>query len=255
MSASAPKAVVVTRPESIDGPLSSELRELGLQVLLWPAVQVSKVDATQLEEAVRNLRQFDWIVFASRHAIAPILDRVARMPSGLKLAAVGRATAKVLEQRHWRVDLIPDEASAAALISAFGSPESRPLQGKRVLFPASSRALPTISAGLRQLGAEVVQIEAYRTQAATLNVEDCHARIARQEIAAVTFASPSAVIELERALGSGPFGQLLAQAKTIAIGPTTARELIGRGGTPVLAESTTLRGVALTTFKTLQTRH
>jgi len=41
----------------------------------------------------------------------------------------------------------------------------------------------------------------------------------------------------------------------VAIGPTTARELAERGRTPVLAESATLRGLAVTTFRLVQTRH
>jgi len=73
-------------------------------------------------------------------------------------------------------------------------------------------------------------------------------------IGAVTFASPSAVIELERALGAPHFTRLLAQAAVVAIGPTTARALAERGRTAVLAESATLSGLANTTLKLLQMR-
>ena len=52
--------------------------------------------------------------------------------------------------------------------------------GLRVLYPASSRALPTIAAGLRQLGAEVLQVEAYRTEGAALDVAHCRDWIARR---------------------------------------------------------------------------
>ena len=71
----------------------------------------------------------------------------------------------------------------------------------------------------------------------------------------MTFASPSAVIELERSLGKEHFDRLLRGAKVVAIGPTTARELVERGGAPVLAESATLHGLAATTFRLIQTRH
>ncbi len=101
----------------------------------------------------------------------------------------------------------------------------RAVAGARILYPASSRALPTIAQGLTQLGAQVVQVEAYRTEAAALNADECRAWIERGAIGAVTFASPSAVIELERALGSAHFSRLLAQAAAVAIGPTTARAL------------------------------
>ncbi len=245
-------AVVVTRAESENGPLSSRLRELGLPVLLWPAVSVAVAETAALDEALRSLKDFDWIVFASRYAVAAVAERVAAPPAGLRVAAVGQATAQVLHQRGWSVDLQPQDANAAALVSAFAT---KPISGKKVLFPASSRALPTIAAGLTQLGANVAQVEAYRTEPAALDVEACRSRIEGGAIGAVTFASPSAVIELERALGKDYFGKLVAGAQVIAIGPTTARELIERGCTPVVAESATLHGLALTTFRLMQMRH
>jgi uroporphyrinogen-III synthase len=245
------KAVVVTRAESGNGPLTSQLRDLGLQVLLWPAVSVGAAETGALEEALRSLAEFDWIVFASRYAVAAVTERVAAAPANLRVAAVGQATAQVLHQRGWPVDLLPEDANAAALVSAFAT---RPICGMKVLFPASSRALPTIAAGLTQLGAKVVQVEAYRTEPAALDVEACRSVIERGGISAVTFASPSAVIELEHALGKESFDRLLEGAKAVAIGPTTARELAARGRTPALAESATLRGLALTTFRLVQTR-
>ena len=125
----------------------------------------------------------------------------------------------------------------------------------KILFPASSRALPTIAAGLTQLGAEVTQVEAYRTEGAALDVAACRAWIRNAGVGAVTFASPSAVIELEHALGEADFDRLLTDAIAVTIGPTTARELTARGRAAVVAEDTTLRSLALTTHRLLQTRH
>ena len=249
-AADAPR-VVVTRAEAEDGPLSSHLRELGLEVLLWPAVSVGSAEPAHLDEALHNIEQFDWIVFASRHAVAAVIERVAAPPAKLRVAAVGQATGQVLRQRGWPVDLLPDDANAAALVSEFAT---KPMQGTKVLFPASSRALPTIAAGLTQLGATVTQVEAYRTEPASLDVDACRAWIERDCPGAVTFASPSAVIELEQSLGKPHFGRLLKTAKVIAIGPTTARELVERACTPIMAESANLRGLAVTTFRSLQTR-
>jgi len=248
------KQVVVTRAESNDGPLSTHLRSLGLPVLLWPAVQVSSAQTGALDEALKSIRQYGWIVFASRYAVAAVVERLMAQPTGLRVAAVGQATAQVLRQRGWNVDLQPTEATAAALVSTFASQISS-LQGAKVLFPASSRALPTIAAGLRQLGAEVSQVEAYRTEGAALDVDECRSWIDRDGIGAVTFASPSAVVELERCLGKLHFERLLSKAAAVVIGPTTARELTDRGRAPVLAETATLRGLALTTLRLMQTRH
>jgi uroporphyrinogen-III synthase len=265
--------VVVTRSEANDGPLSSELRNLGLSVLLWPAVTVETTEKGPLEAVLAAINAFQWIVFASRHAVAAVTDLMATPPTGVRIAAVGQATAQVLRQRGWPVDLLPTEANAAALIDAFaavaasasagtsaaatsGTTAPAPaIEGARILFPASSRALPTIAAGLKQLGADVTQVEAYRTESSgALDVENCRSWIARGSIGAVTFASPSAVDELEHALGKDDFDRLLSAAPAVAIGPTTARALSDRGHTPTLAETATLQGLARTTHRLLQTR-
>ncbi|HEY0341595.1 MAG TPA: uroporphyrinogen-III synthase [Steroidobacteraceae bacterium] len=270
-------AVVVTRSEATDGPLSSELRNLGLPVLLWPAVSVEMAETAPLEAALARIDTFQWIVFASRHAVAAVTDLMATPPAGVRIAAVGQATAQVLRQRGWPVDLLPSEANAAALVNAFAAltgaaadasttaaadttattnaTTAGPVAGARILYPASSRALPTIAAGLTQLGAEVVQVEAYRTESSTtLDVERCRSWIAGGTIGAVTFASPSAVDELEHALGKVDFDRLLSAAAAVAIGPTTAKALADRGHTPALAESATLQGLAHTTYRLLQTQ-
>jgi uroporphyrinogen III methyltransferase/synthase len=246
--------VVVTRSEAPDGPLSRELRALGLEVLAWPAVSVAAVDSGALEAALAELSSFGWLVFASRHAVAAVLDRVPQAPPGLRVAAVGRATALTLRQRGWPADLVPEEASAGALVAAFAAEWKPADAGVRVLYPASSRALPTIAAGLRQLGATVIQVEAYRTGSGALDVAECRALIERGELGAVTFASPSAVSELARALGERDFARLLDRAPPVAIGRTTARELAARGRSAAIAETATLAGLALTTYRLLQAR-
>ena len=244
-------AVVVTRAELHDGPLSSQLRSFGLNVLLWPAVSVAPARGDSLEQSLSQIEDFHWIVFASRNAVAAVLRFLPRLPKSVRVAAIGRATAQVLRHRGFAVDLMPNEASAASLVAAFAA---QGCSGARVLYPASSRALPTIAQGLTQLGAQVVQVEAYRTEAAALNADECRAWIERGAIGVVTFASPSAVIELERALGPAHFSQLLAQAAAVALGPTTARALTQRGKSAVLAETATLSGLAHTTHRLLQTR-
>jgi len=248
------RPVVVTRAEGSEGPLSRELRGLGLTVLSWPAVSVVRADTGALEAALSDLHAFRWIVFASRHAVAAVLERMPAPPADVRIAAVGRATAQVLRQRGWPVHLLPEEANAAALIAAFAARWSPEDAGVKVLYPASSRALPTIAAGLTQLGASVTQVEAYRTQGALLDIEECRARIARGGIGAVTFASPSAVSELAQALGEADFQRLLADAAAVAIGRTTAAEVNAHGRSAVVAESATLHGLAITTLRLLQTR-
>lgn len=234
------KAVVVTRAEPAGGPLSRELEQLGLSVLRWPAIGIAPADPAELHRALTR-DAFDWIVLTSRHAVAAVTELLPAPPRGVRIAAIGPATAEALGERGWPVDLT-GEAGAESLLRAF---ETAGVRGRRILHPTSSRALPALSEGLKRLGAEVVSVEAYRTVPASLDVKTCRAAIARGDIGAVTFASPSAVIELEHALGRGDFQRLLAAAPAVAIGPTTAHELTARAISPVVAEPHTLHGLAL----------
>ena len=233
------RPVVVTRAEAADGPLSRELRELGLTVLLWPAVSVAAARR-------RRARRRRWPRSVLR------LDRVCQPP---RRGGGARAAAAAPAGRAHRGDRAGHRAGAAPARLAGGAHARRSqrcgagrrlrrawrleLPGAKILYPASSRALPTIAAGLTQLGAEVTQVEAYRTEAARARRRPSAARwIARGAVGAVTFASPSAVIELARALGADG---LRAPARRCArrwrsAAPRRA-SCASRGRTAVIAES------------------
>jgi uroporphyrinogen-III synthase len=245
-------AVIVTRDEPADGPLSRELRALGLTVLGWPVLSIGPPgDAADLEQALRRLPEFEWLLFASQHAVAEVVRRVPVPPAYLNIAAVGERTAQALRTAGWSVSVVPDEQTAEGLVAAL---RSRVSPGVKMLFAAGSRSLPTLNAGLTAAGAAVCQVESYSTRSATLDVGACADWIRRRAIGAVTFTSPSAVEELDRALGPRTFEQLLDSATAITLGKTTAHALASRGFPSVLAEPATLLGMALTTYRLLQTR-
>lgn len=254
LPATAARTVVVTRDEGADGPLSAHLCELGLAVLRWPVVRVETgaAAAPALARVLERAGEFDWIAFTSRHAVHAVTDVLAAAPAAVRIAAVGEATARQLHERGWPVDLLARQPSAAGLVAAFAARGD--VRGARVLYPASSRALPTLARGLDRLGARVEQVQAYRTGSAAADTDTWRASIARGAIGAVTFTSPSAVSELERALGRGDFDRLLASAAAVALGATTGRALREQGHEPVLAEPATLRGLAATTLRILTRR-
>ena len=247
----APWPVVVTRDEPADGPLSRELQALGLGVLRWPVLSIGPAaDAAALDAALARLAQFDWVVFASQHAVAAVVHRVAVPPAGVRIGAVGARTAQALQAAGWPVTVVPAEETAAGLVAALRAL----VPGARVLFPGGSRSLPTLREGLTAAGAAVTQVEAYATQAAALDLPACQDWVRQRAIGAVTFTSPSAVSELEHALGAATFTALLDSATPISLGATTGRTLAARGFASVLAAPATLSGMAQTTYRLLQTR-
>jgi uroporphyrinogen III methyltransferase/synthase len=244
--------VIVTRDEPVNGPLSRELRALGLTVLGWPVLCVTPTrNPAALEQALHRLNQFGWLVFASQHAVAEVVRRVPVPPAYLNIAAVGARTALALTEAGWTVTAVPDEQTAEGLVAVL-RPQLTP--GASVLFAAGSRSLPTLREGLTAAGAEVTQVEVYATHSGALDVTECHDWVRRGAVGAVTFTSPSAVTELDRALGSAAFDRLLDSATAISLGTTTGRTLASRGFPSVLAAPATLTGMAHTTFRMIKTR-
>jgi uroporphyrinogen-III synthase len=172
-------------------------------------------------------------------------------PAYLNIAAVGARTAQALTDAGWPVAVVPTDQTAEGLVAELGP---RLTRGVNVLFPAGSRSLPTLNQGLSAAGAVVTQVETYSTHAATLDVPACQDWVRRRAIGAVTFTSPSAVAELDRALGTHIFDQLLDSATAITLGATTGRTLASRGFPSVLAMPATLLGMARTTYRLLQAR-
>jgi uroporphyrinogen-III synthase len=236
----AARPVVVTRAEAPGSGLSGELARVGLAALHWPVINIEPAAPDTWRETLEAIDTFDWIVFTSAHAVEALTDALPTPPRA-RIGAVGPSTAEALRERGWRVDLT-GSGGAQGLLGALAEAGVR---GQRVLHPAGSRALPTLPAGLQQLGATVLSCVVYRTVASTLDVGECRRWIARRGVGAVTFASPSAVTELEQALGERDFSQLLTDAPALAIGPTTARQLTSRGVTAVTSSAPTLRALAL----------
>ncbi|MFJ3384629.1 MULTISPECIES: uroporphyrinogen-III synthase [unclassified Curtobacterium] len=100
---------------------------------------------------------YAWLVVTSATAVTVIAGRVPGLPSALRVAAVGEPTARAARAAGWVVDLVPPDASAAALVAALPDTDGT------VLVPRSDIAAPTLVDGLRARGIDVDDVVAYRT--------------------------------------------------------------------------------------------
>ncbi|HEX9799834.1 MAG TPA: uroporphyrinogen-III synthase [Thermoanaerobaculia bacterium] len=246
--------VVVTRDEPADGPLAERLARAGARVVAWPAVATAEpADPAPLAAALAALDRFDWLVVTSARAVAAVAARVATLPAALRVAAVGEATAAAARGALWPVDRVPETYSGEALVEAFRA--AGDAAGARVLFPAGDRAAPTVPDGLAELGAAVVRVEAYRTQPAPLDAERCLASAAAGEVEVLTFASPSAVDGLARALGDDAFAHLVDRLAVAVIGAATATALQHRGlAADAVAAPSTLDGLVAAAARAARSR-
>jgi uroporphyrinogen-III synthase/uroporphyrinogen III methyltransferase/synthase len=227
MGALSGRTVVVTRGAGGDDALGDRLRALGAEVLEFPAIALAPAaDFGPLDAALRELARFDWVAFASANAVEQAVARldVLGLKRGLladrRLACVGPATGARLEVLVRAPDLMPSEATGAALAAAL----ARHVRGAAVLVPRAAEGRPELVDGLRFAGADVAAPVAYRTVlAAPGSMAGLGALLVAGRVDAVTFASPSAVRGTVVGLGN-EVGRL-ANVLLAAIGPTTAEAL------------------------------
>jgi uroporphyrinogen-III synthase len=213
------RRIVVTRRTDQASRLIRLLEERGAVVLKVPVTAIGPPeDPAPLDEALRGLDRFDWIVFTSANAVEAVRDRLAALgllARGPRVASVGPATTGALGRAfpEDRVDLEPEaDYRAAGLLHAF---EAHGCSGARVLVPLSSRGRQELPLGLRELGAEVTVATAYTTTEPP-GLAEAVRRCVDQGFDAATFAAPSAVQAFAKAAGAGAQG-----LPAVVIGPTT----------------------------------
>ena len=228
------RRIVVTRARAQAGELSRELECLGAEVLEFPTIEITPPeDFGPLDAAINNLDSFGWIVFTSANGVAAFLERLVHhgldlraVPRGAKLAAIGPATADALRATGLRVDVVPEEYRAEALLEALlngGSPA-----GGRVLIPRAKVAREVLPQKLREVGMEVVVPPAYETVPSEEGKDELRGRLVAGDVDCVTFTASSTVESFVGAFGEET-AELLSRTRVACIGPITAETARGHG--------------------------
>jgi len=156
--------------------------------------------------------------------------------SGLSgnIAAIGPATAHALEAHGVAVTLIPDEYVAESIVASIGD-----VRGQRILLPRADIAREALALELRQRGAVVDEIAAYRTLPAQPDPSGL-AELQRG-VDVITFTSSSTVRNFVALVGQEA---ILSHTLIACIGPitaNTARELGWR--VDIMAREYTMTGL------------
>lgn len=211
------KRIVVTRATVQGAPLADALRAEGATVIEFPVREVreAKDGGVALRGAAdSDLSAYDFIAFTSANAVdrfAPLLHGSPHL-GRCKLAAVGPATAAALRRHRLIVDLVPPGNSAARLADAIGPP---PEEGGKILFPRAANARRELPDGLRDLGWQVDEVEAYRTVTSDAPRGPIFGSLINAD--AIVLASPLAVDSYVELVGRPSRGTVVT-----CIGPTTA---------------------------------
>jgi uroporphyrinogen III methyltransferase/synthase len=246
------RRVLVTRPRDQAVELVDRLTMLGAEAIETPLIRIEPPDDRgPLRAAAAAADTFDWIVFSSANAAHAFMvalgesGRDARALRGPRLIAVGTATAEKLRQYGIRVDVVPGEFRAEAVVAAITA--SGPVAGIRVLVPRADIGREVLVDKLRQAGATVTDVVAYRTVLDDTPREhdpDVYRLLLDGNIDVVTFASPSAVRSFVKIYGAEPAADLLKNTVVAVIGPVTA-EATRQAGIPVTIQPATYTVAAL----------
>jgi uroporphyrinogen III methyltransferase / synthase len=221
------RRVVVTRARAQAGELSAALERLGAEVHEFPTIEISPPeDFRSLDAAIRDLDSFSLIVFTSVNGVEAFLKRLQHhgldlraVPRDMKVAAIGPATAERIVWAGLRVDVVPEEYRAEALIEAL---QTGSLVGERILIPRAKVAREILPEKLREAGAEVVVPPAYESVPLLEGRQELSLRLQSGEIDCVTFTASSTVENFVGAFGAEEAARLLAQTRVACIGPITA---------------------------------
>jgi uroporphyrinogen III methyltransferase/synthase len=227
------KQIVVTRAAEQAGELSQRLRALGAHPIEFPTIEViPPAEWRALDHCLQRLGEYDWIVFTSRNAVRFFVERLVglgfdlRHLKGPRICAIGPRTAEGLEALMIRVDYVPREYRAEAIVEGLTKEN---LQGKRILIPRSLMARDLLPDALKKAGAIVDVVEAYRTVIPQKNPEELRDRLRAGTIDAITFTSSSTVENFVECIGSREIQALLRGIVVASIGPITAETARGLG--------------------------
>ena len=223
------RRIVVTRSREQAAELVDMLEERGAEAIQTPTIRIAPPeDFEALDRACAEAGGYDWIVLTSANAADAFFDRLlqrgdARDLKGVRLCAIGAGTAQRIGRYGVRADLVPDEARAEGVFDALKA--AGPLAGTRILLPRADLAREVLPEQLRDAGALVTDVVAYRTLLAGGERDadhDIYRMLLDHQIDAVTFTSASTVRNFARMLGEEEAADLLNTTVVAAIGPVTA---------------------------------
>jgi len=230
------KRIVVTRATQQAPILSEKLRELGADAIEMPATQIARLDLGPLRNSIDRIGDYDWLIFTSQNAVAIFWEQLlgrgkdSRALAGLKIAAVGPATAGALLEHGITVDVIPQRFVAEGLLEMLG--ERDDVSGSKVLYITAEGARDVLPSGLREMGAELAIIEAYRTIPDGEGAATLARAIEAGKVDLATFTSASAVRGYIDAVGE----DLALKVPAASIGPQTS-DALREAGIEVEAEA------------------
>ncbi len=224
------RTIIITRAKNQQTETRKCFEAAGAKVLDLPALEIGPPDDfSALDKALRNIDNFNWLIFSSINGVNAIKERLdiqhislSSIPNTLKIAAVGKKTAGYLEKLGVKVDFVPPNFVADSLIENFPIACS----GLKILIPrVQSGGRTILTQAFSKLGAEVVEVPAYESRCPIDFPEITANALAKKEVDIIAFTSGKTVqytSELMKGYFKNKLNYILEDVKIVSIGPQTS---------------------------------
>lgn len=213
------KKIAVTRAKHQSARLGDALAERGADVLYVPVIDIKPIKPNErLNEAIKTIEGYFSIIFTSTNSVNIFFDAMnknnkdTRRLYGIKIIAIGDATASVLQTKGVIPDYIPEKWTSEGIIEILKGME---INKQRFLLPRAEDARDVIVHYIRDNGGICDVIPIYKTSMPD-RIENL------SEIPGlVTFTSSSTVKNFITLYGK----EILKRCTVASIGPVTTGTL------------------------------
>lgn len=240
--------VLVTRPPHQADGQCRMVEEAGGRALRLPAMVIGDPrDTETLTTVARRLDQYDLAIFVSPNAVAGALSALGgTIPTRLKLAAVGPATARALADATGREVIVPPSGFDSE--SLLRLPQLQDVAGKRIVIFRGDGGRGLLREVLASRGARVEYAEVYSRNLPPTPTAPVAAALRQGKVDAVIVTSSQALEQLVALCGddlrSGllraqlvvPSGRMVQLAQSLGFRtPVVANEPVDRALIEALA--------------------
>lgn len=164
------KPVVITRPIAQAESLARQVAALGRAAVVFPLLEIHPLpDVTSLRAVLADLTRFSMVAFVSPNAIHAAFAHIPQWPNEVAIAVVGEGSRAALAEYgvseanttiYYPRD--PLRTDSQTLLDVL---DIEALRGRQVLIVRGQSGRELLSDALRQNGASVTQVAAYRRAA------------------------------------------------------------------------------------------
>lgn len=224
------KTILITRGKQQAKEFSEKITAFGGHPIELPLISfASPQDFKDIEQAFRQIKKFDWIIFTSKNGVEYFFKHFMKLEisenvlTKKKFAVVGKKTEQALKDKGYQASIIPKSFVAEELLEAL---KGSIVAGEQVLLARGNLGRSILPEGLVSLGAKVTDLVVYENVIDESTKNELILLLKENKIDVITFLSPSAVNNFIKLLNGSNWQKWIQACKIACIGPITKKQVL-----------------------------